>query len=421
LTAAIVASTVADPIRSVAASRTTHFAAPFALVPQSGTFATIYSFHGPPDGGFPQSSLVNVNGTLYGTTAVGGSANEGSVFAVDPATGAERIVYSFAGGNDGAVPAAGLLNVGGTLFGTTKFGGGGTCVYEGSSLGCGTAFALDPATGAETVLYRFQSGKDAEFPTSPLIDVNGTLYGTTPSGGEYCGDGCGAVFALNPATGAETIVHSFKKANANGSEPSGPLLNFNGLLYGTTLAGGLNCVYSKYPCGTVYSVDPATGAERVVYQFKGVPDGDQPIGNLIVVHGLLFGVTQAGGVGGLGGGTIFSLNAKTGAEGVAYSFKGLVPGDTADGYFPQAGLIARNGDLYGTTDFGGDPNTESSGTVFSVNAINGREHVLEHMKVAGGQNPTAALIDLNGTFYGTASLGGAARNRGVGTVFAVKP
>jgi len=36
----------------------------------------------------------------------------------------ENIVYSFAGGSDGATPTAGLINVSGTLYGTTGDGGG---------------------------------------------------------------------------------------------------------------------------------------------------------------------------------------------------------------------------------------------------------------------------------------------------------
>jgi uncharacterized repeat protein (TIGR03803 family) len=83
--------------------------------------------------------LINVNGTLYGTTWSGGSSNGGTVYRIST-TGSEKVLYSFAGGSDGAHPSAALLNVKGTLYGTTAYGGGGS----GCGSGCGTVFALTP-------------------------------------------------------------------------------------------------------------------------------------------------------------------------------------------------------------------------------------------------------------------------------------
>ena len=67
--------------------------------------------------------MINVGGTLYGTTADGGANGKGTVFSVTK-SGKESVVYSFAGGSDGAIPTAGLVNVRGTLYGTTADGGG---------------------------------------------------------------------------------------------------------------------------------------------------------------------------------------------------------------------------------------------------------------------------------------------------------
>jgi uncharacterized repeat protein (TIGR03803 family) len=79
-----------------------------------------------------------VNGTLYGTTLDGGdtACNCGTVFSLDPGTGAEKVLYSFLGDRiDGAGPYAGLINVMGTLYGTT---------YGGGKHNHGTAFSLKP-------------------------------------------------------------------------------------------------------------------------------------------------------------------------------------------------------------------------------------------------------------------------------------
>jgi uncharacterized repeat protein (TIGR03803 family) len=178
----------------------------FALDLTTGVETTLYSFCSQPncaDGNEPGSGLVNLGGLLYGATVTGGDHNSGTVFALDPGTGAETVVYSFCQVQksvckDGAAPGGGLIAVNGKLYGTT--GSGGKALVICAS-GCGTAFEVDPATGAETVLYSFCSQKvckDGKLPRG-LFEVHGTLYGTAGEGGRFgrhCYFGCGTVFAL---------------------------------------------------------------------------------------------------------------------------------------------------------------------------------------------------------------------------------
>ena len=70
-----------------------------------------------------------------------------------------------------------MISVNGTLYGTTAFGGS-----QASDLGDGTVFTIG-ANGSETVRHRF-TGTDGAHPNAGLIDVNGTLYGTTSGGGK---------------------------------------------------------------------------------------------------------------------------------------------------------------------------------------------------------------------------------------------
>lgn len=107
---------------------------------------------------------------LYGTTAAGGAYDHGTVFQVNPSTGAETVIYSFTGGSDGDAPMAALTAIGGVLYGATSLGG---------SYGYGAVFQLNASTGAETVLHSFQGGADGGKPLTALLNVNGTLYGTT--------------------------------------------------------------------------------------------------------------------------------------------------------------------------------------------------------------------------------------------------
>jgi uncharacterized repeat protein (TIGR03803 family) len=119
------------------------------------------------------------------------------VFALDPNSGVETALYSFCSQqkcSDGSGPVASLVDAKGTLYGTTFHGGSRGCEHQG----CGTAFALDLDTGAETVLHSFcprTNCPDGALPQAGLIDVNGTLYGTTLFGGA---NGGGTVFALKP-------------------------------------------------------------------------------------------------------------------------------------------------------------------------------------------------------------------------------
>jgi len=142
------------------------------------------------DGGQPLADLLrDAKGNLYGTTSSGGAHNDGTVFKLD-AAGEETVLYSFAGGTNGANPHAGLVrDAAGTLYGTT-YGGGG-CGSQNQ--GCGIVFKLD-TTGKETILHLFAGGTDGELPTADLIrDASGTFYGTTDFGGDL-----GTVFSIHP-------------------------------------------------------------------------------------------------------------------------------------------------------------------------------------------------------------------------------
>jgi uncharacterized repeat protein (TIGR03803 family) len=113
-----------------------------------------------------------------------------------------RTLHRFRGEMGGASPNASLIATAGSLFGTTAAGGGvGACATEG---GCGTLFELSPdAYGQyrEHILYRFLGGFDGSLPLTPLLSLGGTLYGTTSFGGgsKMCPHtpGCGTVFALS--------------------------------------------------------------------------------------------------------------------------------------------------------------------------------------------------------------------------------
>jgi uncharacterized repeat protein (TIGR03803 family) len=321
----------------------------YSVNPSTGAETVLYSFqNNGADGNEPSAGLLNIDGTLYGTTLEGGNAGGGTVYSFNPATGAETVLYAFQNnGVDGISPHGDLINVNGTLYGTTAFGGEG---------GGGTVFSINLSTGTESVLHAFstEDGK-GQNPLAGLVNVNGTLYGTTGLGGGF---GNGIVFSIDLSSGAYAVLYSFG-INGDSNDPQSDLIDVHGTLYGTTVSGGTGhaCSGSTSGCGTVFSINPLTGAESVLYSFhKVVTDGSGPIAGVIDVNGTLYGTTELGGASNVG--TVFSLNPSTGAESVLYSFK-----KKGDGRTPDTGLIDFRKALYGTTNQAG---AQNEGTVYKV-------------------------------------------------------
>jgi uncharacterized repeat protein (TIGR03803 family) len=262
--------------------RRLEFARAFVAPAEAETETVVHFFNGSPDDGYsPYAELIHVKGALYGTTELGGSYGYGTVFSITP-RGIEKVLYSFYGGNDGAEPWAGLVDVNGVLYGTTELGGSSTnCAY-----GCGTVFSIAP-DGTEKVVYSFCSQPDCTDGAAPfagLISVGGTLYGTTYAGGDInCnrGAGCGTVFSIAP-NGTETVLHAFHDS-IDGAFPRAKLLNVNGTLYGTTVSGGVHAYYG----GTVFSITPQMNhigsSWRIFEQHKTGENG----GRTTVSHGSL--------------------------------------------------------------------------------------------------------------------------------------
>jgi uncharacterized repeat protein (TIGR03803 family) len=148
------------------------------------------------------------------------------------ASSSYRLLYSFAGGTgDGSYPYAGLIIAKGTLYGTTFAGAGSGCYSEYP--GCGSVYSISPS-GKETVIHSFGRSEDGALPVADLVNIKGTLYGTTSSGGANCDsrgndDGCGTVFSIT-TSGAETVLYSFRGGSEDGKWPWAGLTNVKGTL-----------------------------------------------------------------------------------------------------------------------------------------------------------------------------------------------
>jgi uncharacterized repeat protein (TIGR03803 family) len=412
-------------------------------VAQSPTFTVLHRFtaHG---AAFPVGELiVGPSGALYGITAGGGPAHQGTAYRLTPPSSpggdwTETVLCSFLGPPDGKEPSGKLaMGADGVLYGTT---------LDGGSFDAGTAFSLTPpAAGSggswtKAILWNFGgTGDDGANPTAGMtIGSGGVLYGTTQSGGEFQS---GAVFALTPPASpggpwSESVIWAFTSSNestAFGPIDSGVVSGAGGILYGTTFNGGENGL------GAVYSLTPpaspgAPWTESVLWSFTGGDDGRNPMGNLrLSSSGTIYGITSDGGK--YSTGVVFSLTppASPGSpwtEAVLQTFlhRKQKP-NYPMGAYPDAGLIfaEQTGVLYGTTSVGGLNNV---GVIFRLGPPGApgdawQENRLHSFNGFDGWRPWGLTEGPGGLFYGVTNYGGGTtcgqNPPGCGTVFALKP
>jgi len=404
----------------IQALRTRHCAVTLALVAvfATGKFAGAYakpyteqvlsSFNGA-DGEYPMGGLVRDKaGNLFGTTSIGGANGIGTVFELTH-SGTLHTLWTFTGGSDGSYPYAAPILVGGNLYGTAGFGG---------NNGSGAVYALDIKTGKLKTLHSFDGG-DGAMPWAPLIrDSSGNLYGTTYNGGS--GGGYGVVFELS-AAGAYSVLYNFTGLNGDGEHPiAGLYRDSAGNLYGTTVYGGNTNCRDCGGGGTVFRLAPS-GEETVLFKFPNATGPSQPWAPVTMDgSGNLYGATYDGGdgCGGSGCGNLFEI---TNAGNYVSLFE--FPTDGLQGSNPEAGMIYRKGNLFGTTN----GNAADEGTVFEFDVAKTKMHVLYAFPPIGGGDGarpgTGTIVrDKSGNLYGTTTYGGTGNCSGsCGTVYEVSP
>jgi uncharacterized repeat protein (TIGR03803 family) len=327
------------------------------------------------------------------------------------------------------------------------------------------------------VLHSFNRTGDGAYPVAGLtMDRSGNLFGTASAGGlvQNCQGGCGTVFELMHKNGAWVFVPVYAfKGDSDGAVPASRVtIGSNGVVYGTTLYGGLLAGFAA--AGVVFSLQPPAHTsgrlfgpwtQSVLYSFGTPPDGANPWGDTIFDNlGNLYGTTFGGGVQCAGAyycGTVYELTPHPGGwtESILYTFteqffsaprsgvifdgNGRLYGTAANGYgqvfrltnsgsqwvedtiysfqmgedasTPAGNVVFDpSGDLYGATVYGG---VNGLGAVYELTPIGGgwSERVLYSFDGPTGSKPMAGLTrDAAGNLYGTTCYGGANNQ---GTVF----
>jgi uncharacterized repeat protein (TIGR03803 family) len=253
-------------------------------------------------------------------------------------------------------------------------------------------------------------------PLGGLIEGPGGLYGAS-QGGHFRK---GAIFrlVLPTATTSAAIekVYSFTDADFNAGLSGAlgtPLLASDADFYGV---GGRGV--SNVGGGWLFRIS-ATGDRTVLHRLTG-EDGwaldylYYGQGPLIEIGDWLYGTLYGGGPGiPEGGGTVFRIGRADGTFQVLHGFVG------SDGRGPAAGLVHRDGWLYGTTISGG---LNGGGTLFRVSVDGTAFETLRHFTPAtDGASPIGELVlGLNGQLYGALRVGPAPPH-GCGTIYSFDP
>ena len=364
-------------------------------------FKTLYTFS-TAFGAGPNAGLLLLGGTLYGTTSAGGSNTYGTIFSVNTDGSGFASLHSFDLGHGGR-PAGNLVAAGPTLYGTAAFGG----ANQG-----GVVFALNTNGSAYSNIYQFKFSlpTPGESPLCGLVLAGGALYGTTEYGGAY---DHGTVYSV-PTNGVGfASLHDFVNPsgqngnlNYDGLFPLSRLVLAGATLYGVAEGGG------SFARGTVFAVETNNpGSFRVLHYFPPVDpttqtntDGASPFAGLAVSGDTLYGIASFGGRS--GNGSIFAVNTNGTGFTNLYDFTG-----TNDGANPETGLLVVGNTIYGATPNGG---AWTNGVLFALKTDGtGYTNLYSFTGGFDGAAPGGDLILSGHTLYGTASGGGS----GQGTVF----
>jgi uncharacterized repeat protein (TIGR03803 family) len=348
---------------------------------------------------FPPITLLLLTVLLTATHAV---AQQGS--------SKEKVLVSFtAEGSVGYTPMGALISDGaGNYYGVNGNGG----------VGGGAVFEISPtAEGGWTAKLIDDLPSNSYQKNALVMDSSGNLYGTLYSGGsKICTDGyndysCGAVYELSPnGSGAWTVNIIWNASQAEGWRPYHLVLGPDGNLYGATLWAG------EGEAGTVFELQHTGGqwTHSILTAAGGRPDS-----LVFDKAGNLYG-TNYYGDDGVGGGALFELKKTNSGWQEVTLFEFNASGSGASGGYGVDGVIlGSNGNLYGTTDSGGN----GHGVVFELSPTSGgaRQEAVLYSFLDGGPNEQGAsplLVESAGILYGATYGGGPG---GYGTVFQLTP
>ena len=350
----------------------------FKITP-SGALTTLYTFcphQNCLDGNLPTAALVQASdGNFYGTTFEGGAFGAGTIFKVTT-TGTLTTLYSFCAQQncpDGREPGTLIQATDGNFYGTT---------FEGGASDNGTVFRITPS-GMLTTLHSFDIS-DGAFPEAGLVQAtDGNFYGVTGAGGYYIR---GTIFRITPS-GTLTTLYSFGSQQNDGVQPLAALMQAsNGSLYGSTSSGG------AHNGGTLFKVT-LDGTLTSLYSFcteHNCTDGSSPRGGLLqAADGNLYGTTFQEGS--RLRGTVFSF---TGPSPTAVQFVPITPCRLVDTRQTQTPIVGGTFQFFNVPQLG-NCNIPSTAAAYSLNVTVVPHQHLGYLTIwpAGRPQPTVSTMN----------------------------
>jgi uncharacterized repeat protein (TIGR03803 family) len=363
------------------------------------TFKTLYNFTGAKDGCFVYGGLArDRRGSLYGVTYENDCDHGGSgdLFKLTRTKQGYRlrVLESFSPTNR-LCQSTPTLGRSGDIFG----------VCTGGATNDGTLWEYS-AKGRFTVLHSFGGPPDGQEPEDGVVlDGAGNIYGTAYTWGP---GGSGTLWKYSLSSHTFTVLHGFADGDDGGLLRSGPKIDQNGVVWGTTEVGP-NCYYCGD--GTVWNYDPASGTFATVLDFTSTGIIEPQTRFAIGEKGNLFGAgfTSSGNCS-----AIYELQKENNySPVVVYHFTGT-NGDGCDVY--SRIRFDERGHLLGITY---DDGAFDCGIVYKLTYKNGawEETILHSFDGSDGCRSWGGLVtDLKGNWFGTTSQGG---KYGWGTIFEI--
>ncbi|MEI9919911.1 MAG: choice-of-anchor tandem repeat GloVer-containing protein [Bacteroidota bacterium] len=387
---------------------------------------------------FSRTGMVELNGKFYGTTQIGGAANDGFIFEFDPVAGTVTQQADFPKSTFNTNMPHGLIRSSkGKLYGQTTFGGANQVgyVFEYDPIGHTINKLADfpffygsarpnMVEGPDGIFYGSgYAAQDSEFffdfnPANNLLRIvslvdkslgqsiagdfvllNDKFIALAAEGG---GHGIGSVVEFDYTTKIVTRAADFGSGTNEGYYPRGGVTAAtNGKLYGVTYNGGAN------DDGTIFEYEPATDEVSTVVSFSYYATGSHPQAKLTMgINGKLYGATREGGAGGYSG-TIFefdpaSYGLRILANNGPYAFGGSQRGEVA--------VSTKTGKIYAITSSGGD---NGNGAVLELDPITGEVKKVYSLTSADGYDlENGVMMASNDKLYGTFNSGGSVHTRG---------
>ena len=267
----------------------------------------------------------------------------------------------------------------------------------------GTVFRFDPATNTETVICNFGSNvadtTQGEYPSVLIQGSDGKLYGIAVEGGT---NNNGVLFSVDPTTSTETVLYSFGKNEVLTARPGSFLQGNNGVLY---------FVESNAGATAIASFNLATNTEAVPYTGAAY-SANTPISFLLQgTDGNLYAINYSSGA--YNAGALLRFNLSTNTLTTLYSFGAQV----TDPINPYLLIQGSDGNLYGIAMVPGSLNglANDVGYLFEFNlSTQAFSTYCQNFVINGPPSGTFSLIQGgNGLFYSASYLGGADGNGAV--------